>query len=153
MLSRSFKALVVGAVVAAGIAVSVDPAAAQYRRYRGYNYGPAVGAGVALGIIGLAGAAIAADQRRQAREEYYGRGYGYGGGYYAPPPRAYYYAPPPRTYYEAPPRAYYAPPPRSYYRDDGYASAPRPVYRQRYDRHAPVNGSSAPGYGDGVSMP
>ena len=59
MLSRSFKALVVGSVVAAGVAISVDPAAAQYRRYhRGYNYGPAVGAGVALGIIGLAGAAI-----------------------------------------------------------------------------------------------
>lgn len=137
MLSRSFKALVAGAVVAAGIAVSVDPAAAQYRRHRGYNYGPAVGAGVALGIIGLAGAAIAADQRRAYREEYYG-GYG-GGGYYAP-----------RAYYPAP-RAYYAPAPRAYYRDDGYAYAPRPYYRQGYDRHAPVNGSNAGGAG--VSMP
>lgn len=93
MLSRRFKATVAALVVAAGTAVAVAPAEAQYRRhhYRG-DRGAAIGAGIALGIIGLGAAAIAAEERRRAYEESY---------YYAPRPR-YYEGP--AYYYEAPPR-------------------------------------------------
>lgn len=94
MLSRKFKAITAAVVVAAGVAAAAAPAEAQYRRYYRGDRGAAIGAGVALGIIGLAGAAIAADQRRQAYEDYYGPRYRYydGPAYYqeAPPPRVYY---------------------------------------------------------------
>ncbi|MFN4166554.1 MAG: hypothetical protein ACK4GK_18445, partial [Ferrovibrio sp.] len=72
--------------------------------------GAAIGAGIALGVIGLGAAAIAADQRRQAYGDYYGPGYGYSGygysgsGYYGRP--GYYVEAPPRVYYQEPRRAY-----------------------------------------------
>lgn len=111
--SRGLKALVAGLVITAGVAASVTPASAQYRRhyYRG-DRGAAVGAGIALGIIGLAaGAAIASQNRRYEEPAYYPRERYYGGGYYAPAPRAYYYdeAPPPRVYYQRPARNFYTP--------------------------------------------
>ena len=97
MLSRSFKATVAPIVIAAGTAAAVAPAEAQYRRhYHRGDRGAAIGAGIALGIIGLGAAAIAADQRRQAYEDGY---------YYGPRYRAYgpaYYEAPPAYYYEAP---------------------------------------------------
>ncbi|MGU9980229.1 hypothetical protein ACJ4V0_09310 [Phreatobacter sp. HK31-P] len=99
MLSNKFKATVAAFVVAASVAAVAAPAEAQYRRHRG-DRGAAIGAGIALGVIGLGAAAIAADQRRQAYDDYYGPGYGY----YGRP--GYYYEAPPRVYYEAPRRAY-----------------------------------------------
>ncbi|WP_211596675.1 hypothetical protein [Phreatobacter stygius] len=114
--SRGLKSLVAGLVITAGIAATVTPASAQYRRHhhRG-DRGAAVGAGIALGIIGLAaGAAIASENSRRyeryddgyyPRRSYYG-----GGGYYAPAPRAYYYdEAPPRVYYQRPARNFYTP--------------------------------------------
>ncbi|MDP2800589.1 MAG: hypothetical protein Q8O26_01780 [Phreatobacter sp.] len=120
MLSRSFKAAVAGIVVAAGIAALAAPAEAQSRRHYRGNQGAAIGAGIALGIIGLGAAAIAADQRRQAYDDGY---------YYAPRYRSYggpaYYEAPPRVYYQAPPRVYYREAPHRGYRrapavDDRY---------------------------------
>ena len=96
MISHKAKAAIGALIVAAGTAAAVAPAEAQYyRRHYHRDNGAAVGAGIALGIIGLGAAAIAADQRRQAYEErYYAPryGYGYGGAYYAP--RARYYEEP-----------------------------------------------------------
>jgi hypothetical protein len=100
MISRKAKAAIGALIVAAGTAAAVAPAEAQYyRRHYHRDNGAAIGAGIALGIIGLGAAAIAADQRRQAYENsYYAPryGYGYGGGYYAP--RARYYSEPPYVY-------------------------------------------------------
>lgn len=95
MLSRKMKLAAAGLIVATGLATSMAPAEAQ--RYRRGDAGAAIGAGIALGVLGLGAAAIAADQRRQAYEN----GYYYGGPGYA-------YGPAPYAYEEAP--AYYAPP-------------------------------------------
>jgi hypothetical protein len=109
--SKGLKSVVAGLVIAAGVAATVSPASAQYRRYHHHHRGDrgaAIGAGIALGIIGLAaGAAIAAENSRRAEEGYYVRP---GRGYYGPPPRAYYYdeAPPP-VVYEVPERGHYTP--------------------------------------------
>lgn len=102
MFSRKVKAVIAATVVVAGVAAAAAPAEAQYLRYYRGDRGAAIGAGIALGILGLGAAAIAADQRRQAYD-----------GYYGPPPVRYYGGP---TYYEAPPPAYYEAPPRVYYR-------------------------------------
>ncbi|WP_439575311.1 hypothetical protein [Phreatobacter sp.] len=96
MISRTMKMAAAGLVVATGLVATMAPAEAQ--RYRRGNPGAAIGAGIALGILGIGAAAIAADQRRQAYE----RGYGYYGG------PGYAYGPAPYAYEEAP--AYYAPP-------------------------------------------
>jgi hypothetical protein len=112
MLSYKFKATVAAIVVAAGVAATVAPAEAQYRRHYRGDRGAAVGAGIALGIIGLGAAAIAADQRRQAYESYYGPRYGYYGG--------------PAYYEEAPPAVVYR---RNRHADDRY---PHTFYRREY---------------------
>ncbi len=113
MLSYKFKAITAAIVVAAGVAAVAAPAEAQYRRYRG-DRGAAIGAGIALGVIGLGAAAIAADQRRQSYEGYYGPRYGYG------------YSSGPAYYEEAPPRVVYR---RNRHADDRY---PHTFYDRRY---------------------
>jgi hypothetical protein len=84
------------------------------------------------GLVALPSAGEAHDRR-----------YGYGRGYYPPPPR--HYGPPPRAYYRhgPPPRAYYRPPPPRYYGPPPVYYAPPPRYYgppPRYYAPPPVAG-------------
>ncbi|KQO31958.1 hypothetical protein ASF19_10385 [Acidovorax sp. Leaf84] len=89
-------------------------------------YALASSAGVALALLGGAGAAQARDVNWSVGIGVPGVVVGASNGYYAPapvyvaPPPPVYYAPPRPVYY-APPPAYYAPPPAVvYYGDRGY---------------------------------
>ena len=80
-----------------------------YRGYRGYGYGgSAIGAGVALGVLGIIAGAAAA----QSNPYYYQPGY-YGSGYYEPGYPAPIYRAPPVIYAPAP--VYVAPQPHPGY--------------------------------------
>ncbi|MEI8145714.1 MAG: hypothetical protein WCH83_09645 [Alphaproteobacteria bacterium] len=105
MFTRTTKSLVAGLLIAGSLAATAAPASAGWRRGYGGG-GGAVAAGIALGIIGLAGAAIAADSTRRSEEAYYA------------PRRA--YVEPQRYYGEG-----YAP--RHSYQPQGYGYA-APVY-------------------------
>jgi len=70
MFTRTTKSLVAGLLIAGSLAATAAPASAGWRRGHGGG-GGAVAAGIALGIIGLAGAAIAADSARRSEEAYY----------------------------------------------------------------------------------
>ena len=89
-----------GASVAAPSMSATDISA----RRRHYRRNDAAGLAIMGMMIGTVGAAIAAQQRRDAYYDYYG--YGYGPGYYGPPPV--YYGPPVYGY-----RPYYG---RRFYR-------------------------------------
>jgi hypothetical protein len=125
-LTSLFRGVVATAVIGAGLALSVAPAEAQWRRW---HHGPRGGAIAAAAIGGLAaGALIAA-----SRPAY---GYGYGYRYAAPVYSAPVYSAPAYTYYQT---SHYQP---AYYQP-AYATPvyrpyrPRPVYRQ-YVRYEPV---------------
>ena len=105
-------------------------------------YALAASAGVALALLGGAGAAQARDVSWSVGIGVPGVVVGASNGYYAPapvyvaPPPPVYYAPPPRPVYYAPP-AYYAPPPAVvYYGDRGYRGHRHHHYRGygRWDR-------------------
>lgn len=124
------KTAVAAALATLVAATSLAPSSAEARDRR---YNP--GAVAAAGIIGLAAGAIIAGS---ARPSY---GYGYGGGYYAPPRPVY-----------VPPPAY---DPGYGYDDDGaeepyVVPAPPPVvYAPRPAYQAPPRPAYPPAYGDG----
>lgn len=123
----SVRRVIALVVIGAGLAATIAPAEARWRRWGGGYRGGAV---AAAAIGGLAAGAIIAGATRPA----YGYGYGYG---YAPA-ASYGYAP---AYY-APAATYYAPAAATYYAP-AYATPvyrahrPRPVYR-RYVSSEPI---------------